>query len=144
MVAAPTHDDVNLILKLYDLRRESRMREARAWFDEHCSFRTLKELEDACPMGSDASQFFWQVVTYWDMVASFLKVGNLHRDLFLENHGEMVFVWLRIANVIPEMREKWKNPMLLENLEAAAAAYEEWASARAPEAWEAMKGFVAP
>lgn len=137
-----TYDDVNLIIKLYDLRREARMREARTWFSRHCRFGSLDEFEKACPAGSDESTSFWQVVSYWDMVASFLTSGVLHKGLFFQSGREMLVVWMRVKPMLVGIRESCKDPTMLSNLETASSEYAEWWSERSPGTFEAMKGFV--
>ncbi len=93
-------------------------------------------------MGSAENTSFWQVVSYWDMVASFLVSGVLHKDLFFQSGGEMLFVWLRVEPLLAGFRESWKDPKMLSNLESAAKEFVEWWSKRSPGAYEAMKGFV--
>ena len=127
-----TYDDVNLIIKLYDLRRDDRMRAARTWFSRHCRFGSLDEFEKACPPDSDERASFWQVVSYWDMVASFLTSGVLHKDLFFQSGGDMHFVWLRVEPFLAGIRESSKDPSMLSNLETASNEYAEWWSKRSP------------
>ncbi len=45
----PTYDDANLILRLYDMRREDRMRQARAWFTAKCKVTSYDELMKLAP-----------------------------------------------------------------------------------------------
>ena len=118
------------------------MREARTWFSRHCRFGSLDEFGQACPAGSDESASFWQVVSYWEMVASFLTSGVLHKDLFFQSGREMLFVWMRVKPMLVGLRESCKDPTMLGNLETASNEYAEWWSKRSPDAFEAMKGFV--
>jgi hypothetical protein len=60
-----THEDAHLILKLYDLRREERMRKARAWFVSNFKVKTVAEFHQLCPPGSDENAFARQMITYW-------------------------------------------------------------------------------
>ena len=60
------------------------------------------------------------VSSYWDMAASFVTNGVLHRDLFAQNCREMLFVWIRISDFIPAWRERTGNPNIARNLEAVA------------------------
>ena len=53
MKTPPTYDDANLIVKLYDLRREPRLREARKWFGGAPQFQSREEWLKLCPTGSD-------------------------------------------------------------------------------------------
>ena len=75
----PTYDDANLILRLYEMRREARMRQARAWFTSKCKgVQSFEELMKLAPPGSDENASFRQVVTYWDLVASFIAACFAH------------------------------------------------------------------
>jgi hypothetical protein len=136
---AATYDDVNLILKLYDMRREERLREARQWF--MLNFKSVKTLEDfqkMCPAGTDANASYRMVTTYWEMVASFITSGVLHRELFYQSGRELVFVWERVRDVLPHVREAYQNPAELRNLEIAAHGYISWWNTSAPGAYDAF------
>ena len=85
-----TYNDAELILKLYDMRREEKLRAARAWFLGNFSATTLAEALEKYPPGSDHNANFRMVGTYWDMAASFVVRGILHDELFFENSGEML------------------------------------------------------
>jgi hypothetical protein len=134
----PDHNDANLILRLYELRREDRMRQARSWFLSNFHFKSLTEFETACPFGSDESASARMVATYWEMVASFLNSGVLDRELFYKSGTEMLFCYLRLSAIIPETRERSKNPTIYGELEQAAEAMIEWMKARTPEGYEAF------
>lgn len=132
----PTHDDAKLILKLYDLRREDRLRAARAWFSENFHVTTLVEFNTLCPRGSENNAFARQVTTYWEMVASFITSGVLNQELFFESGRELLFVWLRLRPVIGEVRTAYKDPAYLRNLEAVATAFEDRLKKENPEGFE--------
>jgi hypothetical protein len=85
MAPRATFDDVNLIVKLYEMRREPRLREARMWFAASFKPRTLDEFRSLCPPGSDANASYRMVTTYWEMVASFLINGVLNPELFYQS-----------------------------------------------------------
>jgi len=121
----PTYDDVKLILKLYDLRREERLRAARAWFSANFKVKTMAEFNALCPVGSDNNAFARQVTTYWDMVGSFITSGVLNRELFYESGRELLFVWTRIEPFLGEWRATVKDPNLLKNLETVGRAFAE-------------------
>jgi hypothetical protein len=133
-----TYNDAELILKLYDMRREERMRAARAWFIANFAANSLSEALEKYPLGSDHNAYYRMVGTYWDMAASFVVRGILHEELFFENSGEMLFVWERMKNFIADMRNVRKNPMLYRNLEKAATRYIEWLNRNSPGAHEGI------
>jgi hypothetical protein len=101
MVSRPTYDDANLILRLYDMRREERMRKARAWFTANFKVKTWEELQKLAPGGSDENASYRMVVTYWDMVGSFITSGVLNKELFFESGRELLLVWERMRDVLP-------------------------------------------
>jgi len=142
MSVCSTYDDVNLILRLYEMRREKRMRDARRWFVSNFRAKTLAEQKELCPVGSDESEFFRQVVTYWDMAASFITAGVLNQELFFESNREMLLVWERIKPILPEIREAQKDPETWSNIEKVAEPYAAWLQARGPECYEAFQGRV--
>ena len=138
-----TYDDANLLLKLYDLRREPKMREARAWFVANWKPRTMAELGELCPPGSEHNARMRQVVSYWDMCASFVAAGVLNPELFFENNRECLLVWLRVKKLVPEMRAAYKEPTFWNSLETVGnrfAAHLEKVSPGSLEAFTARVG----
>lgn len=138
-----TYDDANLILRLYELRREEKLRKAREWFARSFHAATLEELEKLCPRGSEENAYFRMLVGYWDMAASLVAHGVLHKELFFENSGEFLFVWERTRQLLPQIREVSKNPNIGKNTEAVAKAFIEWLNAQAPEAYAAYQAMLA-
>ena len=133
-----TYDDVNLILRLYEMRREDRLREARKWFTGSFKVKTFEEFQAMCPPGSEPNASYRMVVTYWEMVASFLTSGVLNHELFYQSGRELLFVWERVRDVLPKVREMNKHPRELKNLEDAAAAFILWWNQTSPGAYEAF------
>lgn len=134
-----TYEDVNLILKLYDMRREEKLREARKWFGKFKA-KTLADREAMCPPGTDQDAYFRMVVTYWEMVASFITAGVLTPELFFQSGNELLFVWEKVRDFVPEWRTVANNPKILANMETVAksaidfmnrgntSAYETWSA----------------
>ncbi len=121
MATQATYDDANLVLRLFELRREDKIREARAWFVSHYYAATLSEHVALCPPGSAEDRYFRMVTSYWAMAASFITSGVLHQGLFLESANELVLVWDRVRDVVPAMRETM-HPLTMKNLELVAQA----------------------
>src|SRR5579872_3525093 len=86
-----TYEDANLLLRLYDLRREEKLRAARDWFAKNFHAGTMEETQKLCPFGSEENTYFRMVVGYWDMAASFVTAGVLHQELFAQNSRELLF-----------------------------------------------------
>ena len=137
-VARATYDDVNVILRLYEMRREDRLREARKWFTGSFKVKSFDEYLALCPPGSEANASYRMVVTYWEMAASFLTSGVLNAELFYQSGRELLLVWERVRDVLPAVREAYKHPRELKNLEEAAAAYIAWWNHVTPGAYDAF------
>ena len=121
MANQATYDDANLILRLYELRREETMRKARAWFFGFTP-NTLEEVQKIAPMGSEENAYMRMVTSYWDMAASFVTSGVLNEELFAQTNGEALFVWEKIKNIVPATRKANNMPTYLANLETVANA----------------------
>ena len=134
-----TYDDANLILKLYDMRREPRLREARKWFTSSFKAKSFEELMALCPPGSEPNASYRMVTTYWELVASFITSGVLHDELFFQSGRELLFVWERVRDIAPQVRAQIKNDVEWKNLETVANAYIKWWNAASPGAYEAFQ-----
>lgn len=84
-----THEEVNLMLRLYELRREPRLRQARAWFVNHFHPSSPDEIREKYPQGSEENNNIRMTMSYWDMVAGIVNRGLINDDIFFENNGEM-------------------------------------------------------
>ena len=142
MLAHATYDDVNLILQLYDLRREEKLRKAREWFGWSFKVQTLDELNALCPPGSDENAYYRMVISYWEMVASFITSEVLNQELFFQSGRELLFVWERICGLLPHVREMAKDPALFQNLEKVALSYIQWMNANSPDSYSAFSARV--
>jgi len=115
MIRLEPHN-AQLLLQIYELRREEKLRRAREWFLKSFVADTSAEFAALCPVGSENNAFFRMVATYWDMVASIVNRGMLDEDFYFENTTESLLVWLRMRNVVQEMRVTRKNPLYLRNI----------------------------
>ncbi len=113
----PTYKDAELILKIYDLRRESVMREARNWM---ATFNP-KSIDDVVKVMSDFTSkdnaYLRQVCGYWEMVAAFIVHGTLNADLAYDTLGEMYFVYAIMEPVMDEFRKKFNSPEFFHNVQ---------------------------
>jgi hypothetical protein len=112
-----THHDAELILKLYDLRREPVMRQARHFFANFApnSFEELMGVMGK--FDSPESAYLRQVLTYWETAAALIVHGTLNAALAQDTLGEMMFVYARIQPFIKPMREMMKSPEFLQSME---------------------------
>ena len=108
------HDDAELILKLYDLRRETVMREARNWMFTF-NPTSIKDVIDV--LLSEHSGHYRMVISYWDMAAAMVNNGAIDEQLFNETNGEHIFVYAKIEPVIEDIRTMFGSPDFLHNLE---------------------------
>lgn len=140
----PTYEDANLILKLYDLRREETLREARKWMGSIPAFTSREQWLAACPPGSQENAYFRMVTTYWDMAASFVANGVLNAELFFRsNNLEMLYVWQKASGIIAETRKVQKNELYLLNLEKVATTYIEFLGQTSPGYYEQFAANIA-
>ena len=124
--------DAQMILQFYELRRESRLREARSFVLGRFKAKNVQELHELCPPGSEENASFRQVLTYWDMVSAIVKRDTLEKELFFETNGELTAVWEKVRHLIPELRVEFGNPAFLENLEEVAEMREAYLNVKAP------------
>jgi len=134
-----TYEEVNLMLRLYDMRRETRLRQARNWFVDHFHPASVDELTQKYPAGTDEYTNIRMVISYWEMVASIVNRGLINDELFFESNGEIWVVWDRIRSVVPTWRTAFKNPTVFSNLESVCKRFEVWREKRAPGSNVAMR-----
>jgi hypothetical protein len=108
------HHDAELILKLYDLRREKTMREARNWF---FMFNPQSPKDFADVLTSDKSGLYRMVVSYWDMACSFVNNGAIDAQMFNDANGEHIFVYAKMEPFLEALRAETGNPEYLAHLE---------------------------
>ncbi len=137
-----TYDEVNLMLRLYDLRREPRLREARAWFVENFHAASPEEMMQKYPQGSQENTYIRMVISYWDMVASIVNRNMINDELFFESNGEIWVVWDRMRSVVPTWRAVFKNPHLFAAIEDTCNRLEAWREKRAPGSSSAMRAMM--
>ena len=142
MATKPTHEQAQLHLQVYDLRREARLRQARDWFQRNYHVETLEDANRIAAPGTETGAFLGMVIGYWEQACALLNYGLLHEDLFFETSGEFFGVWEQLKTVLPQFREAYHEPNLLSNLEKAAKRYEQWAEKRSPGHIAAMRQYM--
>ena len=126
--SVPTFEDAQLILKLYELRREEKLRAARDWYRTKFFPQSLEDVQAVLSPAHPDNAFWRMVTSYWDMAASFVSHGLLDAELLLESSGEMLLVWSRLEDFIPRLRQEY-GPRLLANVEKTIARVP-WAAER--------------
>ncbi|HBB95938.1 MAG TPA: hypothetical protein DC054_11160 [Blastocatellia bacterium] len=108
------HEDADLILKLYDLRRETVMREARNWL---FTFNPTGIQDVMEVMMGEHSGHFRMVISYWDMACAMVVNGAIDEELFNQTNGEHIFVYMKVAPVLQDIRAMFDNQDFLKHLE---------------------------
>ncbi len=109
-----TRDEAELILKLYELRRETVMRQARDWFAREFDPQSVEDIRNIL-MG-EHSGYLRMVMSYWDMAAALVNHGAISPDLFNDTNGEHLFVYAKLEPLLKDMRQAF-GPGFLANLE---------------------------
>jgi hypothetical protein len=114
----PTPQQAELLLKLYDLRREAELRKARDW----CSFEFFPEsVEDIVQaftaVGTPENRYIRQVTSYWEMCAAFIIQGLVPEALFFTGSGEMHILWAKFKPHMKRLREIASFPEMMQNIE---------------------------
>ena len=132
------YESATLLIRLYELRREPTMREARNWFAREFNPSTIDDVTQAL-MGPNSGHFR-MVTSYWDMAASFVLNGAIDEQMFNDANGEQVGVFAKMEPFLSEYRARMGNPRYLSQLEQAVmrrpgakeslATIREWFKAR--------------
>jgi len=108
-------ESAELILKLYELRREETMREGRKWFLNFMPSDAAEILQ--AMVDPKTSGYYRMVLSYWDMAASFVNRGAIDKEMFIETSSEAFVVFSKVEPFIEEVRATMGNPAYAKNLE---------------------------
>jgi hypothetical protein len=101
---APDHHDAELVLKIYDLRREPVMRESRAAINAKFWPRNPEEAIAVTANDHPLNVAFRQTSGYWEMVYGMARHGIVHADFLVENNGEGLFLFARVEPFLAAFR----------------------------------------
>jgi hypothetical protein len=110
-------EQAELILHLYELRRETVMREARSYVGGDFMPASADEFVQIVSAGGKLTGFVLQVYGYWDMVAAFVHSGALDADLVYNTCQEMYFQYAKIQPFLAEVRKKMNLPEFFISIE---------------------------
>jgi hypothetical protein len=112
-------EDANLILRLYELRREETMRRARSWFLTNFNPQSVQDIF-AVVVGDEHSADFRMVASYWDMAAAFVNYGAIDEQMFNDINTEHIAIYAKLQPFLAELRAMPGMPpyFYLKNLEA--------------------------
>ncbi len=139
MDTKPTHEQAQLHLQIFEMRREPRLRQARDWFFKNFFADNLEQGMRIATPGTENGTLFMMVLSYWEQACALLNAGLLHDELFFKTSGEFYGVWDRIKAGLPEAREKFAYKLHMVELEQAAKRYETWIEKHSPGHIAAMR-----
>jgi len=119
----PTHADAELLLRLYEIRREPELRQARAWFLTEFKPASWAEIKSRWLSHADEDRHVRMTISYWEMVGTLVNRGVLHPDLFFDHTGEDIVTWNRCKAWIAEARADMR-PNYLHQFETLVRAHE--------------------
>jgi hypothetical protein len=122
----PTYDDANLLLRLYEIRREDKMRQARHWFLFEFKPGVWGQIREQFFTGEEEDNHLRMVMSYWDMVCALVKQGVLNKDLFYSTNSEHLAVWEKIKPWVEEARKERNNPLMLRSIEDIVEDTMQW------------------
>ena len=109
--------DSLVILKLYEIRSEALMREARRWFFSEFAPKSGKQIVQLLRSGERESAFYRMVASHWDVAASLVNNGGVDEKLFMEANSEHIVVYAKLQPFVAEIRETIGEPDYLMHLE---------------------------
>ena len=120
----PDHHDADLLIKVYDLRREPVMRQSRHAILRDFWPKTWDDVEAVIRPEHPLNAAYRQTGTYWEMVYSFARHGIVHPGFWLENNGEGLFLFTKVEPFLAQIRAA-----------TAATAFRnaEWVASECPE-----------
>ena len=121
----PTHADAELLIRLYEIRRDPELRRARQWFLHEFQPGEWREIKARYMSFTDEDRWFRMTTSYWEMVASLVNRDVLHPDLFFDHTGEDIVSWERCKPWIAGARADIR-PSYLHHFERLVAAHLEY------------------
>ena len=120
-----TPADAQVVMQLYDLRREPEMRKARNWFVMFDPRSVDDLVNTVMALGSDGSRYYRMVTSYWEMAAAMVLHGAVNEQLFLDTQPEMFLVFAKLAPYLKEFRERIQIPESMKKVETLVNRNEE-------------------
>ena len=109
------YESATLLIRLYELRRDPTMREARNWFARSFNPNTVEDVMQA--VSGPNSAHFRMVTSYCDMAASFVNHGAIDEQMFNDSNGEHLVVFAKLEPFIVEYRARMGNAAYLASIE---------------------------
>src|SRR3984893_2930107 len=116
METKPTHEQAQLHLQVYEMRRETRLRQGRDWFFKSYMVDNFDDSMRIAAPGTETGAFAMMVLGYWEQACALLNYGLLHEDLFFETSGEFFGVWELAKPAVPQARERFVSKLYLAHM----------------------------
>ena len=126
----PDHHDAEIVLRLYDLRRETVMRDSRSKMMKEFWPKCYDDLKAITDMSHPLNTAMRQVSSYWEMACSFAVRGIVNADILAENSGEGIFLYCKVEPFVAQLRAEimphaFKNvEWITKNCQAGQERYE--------------------
>ena len=117
-MSTATHHDADIVLKIYELRRDDTMRKARSFIALEFWPRSADEIIEVMnAFGTEKNTYFRQVISFCEMAVTLPLSGAVHSDLFSDWNGEILFIYAKYKPFLEEIRKKTSNPGFFGNVE---------------------------
>lgn len=100
----PTHADAELLLRLYEIRRDPELRQARKWFMSQFQPTTWADIKSRYLSNVDEDRWYRMTTSYWEMMGTLVNRGVLHAELFFDHTGEDIVTWNKVVPLIADAR----------------------------------------
>jgi hypothetical protein len=136
----PNNHDADLLLRLYDMRREAVLRDARKFVTSpDFVFGTYDEMKQKYPQGSQGATYIGMVLGYWDMVCALVDQGLLNEELFFTTTYEHTSVWEKLKSYVVGGRITYGAPWWCSSYERVVAKQQAWMKAKSTPAKKAAR-----
>lgn len=115
----PDYQDADLVLRVYEMRREPVMRASRDALNGKFWPANYADVQAVAALGHELNAAYRQLGTYWEMVYGLVRHGIVNTEFFMETNGEGIFLYAKLAPYLEQMRKDY-NPNLLANTEWVA------------------------
>lgn len=130
-------EEAQLILKLYELRRDETLREARVWYTVEFNPQSAADIIGTMRSGHPESARYRMVTTYWEMAAALVTCGAIDEELFHKTNTEYLAIYAKLEPFIAEVRAAFGLPAYLSELERIATG-----APGAPEYFVKIRGLM--
>jgi len=126
-LASQKSKEAELLLRIYEIYSSESMVNAFTWFFKEFRAENVEDFEERYPLGSQGRKYFWRIGNFFDLLGTFVKRNYLPTELVVEFcPDDLRSFWKAARNIVIQMRKKWDDPTLYENLELLNDKIEKW------------------